>query len=109
MNETPAVILNVKRQPGANTITVVKSIQQLIPQLQTDLPAGINVVTLTDLTTDIEASVSDVEFELMLTVGLVVLVIFLFCAACTPRLFPACALPLSIVGTFAARHVCARL
>ena len=104
MNETPAVILNVQRQPGANTITVVKSIQQLLPQLQTDLPAGINVVTLTDLTTDIEASVSDVEFELMLTVVLVVLVIFLFLRSLYATIIPSVAVPLSIVGTFGAMY-----
>ena len=65
MNQTPAVILNVQRQPGANTISVVKSIKQLIPQLEANLPTGIQVTTLTDLTTAIEASVSDVEFELL--------------------------------------------
>jgi multidrug efflux pump len=70
MNQTPAVILNVQSQPGANTISVVKSIKQLMPQLEANLPTGIQVTTLTDLTTAIEASVSDVEFELLLTVGL---------------------------------------
>src|SRR6202000_1061055 len=78
MNQTPAVILNVQRQPGGNTISVVKSIKQLLPQLEANLPRGIEVTTLTDLTTPIQASVNDVEFELMLTVGLVVLFIFLF-------------------------------
>src|ERR1700676_1693493 len=78
MNQTPAVILNIQRQPGANTISVVKSIKALLPQLETNLPASIKVTTLTDLTTAIQSSVSDVEFELMLTIGLVVLVIFLF-------------------------------
>ena len=75
--QNSAVILNVQRQPGANTIHVVKSIQTLLPQLETNLPAAVHVTVLTDLTTNIEASVSDVEFELMLTVGLVVMVIFL--------------------------------
>src|ERR1700689_3874814 len=75
MNKTPAVILNVQRQPGANTIAVVKSIKALIPQLEVNLPKSIQVTILTDLTTAIEASVSDVEFELMLTIVLVVLVI----------------------------------
>src|SRR6202012_6077655 len=78
MNETPAVILNVQRQPGANTISVGKSIQLLMPQLQANLPSGIEITTLTDLTTGIKASVKDVEFELMLTIALVVMVIFLF-------------------------------
>ncbi|MGB6876653.1 MAG: efflux RND transporter permease subunit [Candidatus Acidiferrales bacterium] len=105
MNQTPAVIINVQRQPGANTITVVKSIQQLMPQLKTNLPTGINVTTLTDLTTDIKASVSDVEFELMLTIGLVVLVIFLFLRSLSATIIPSVAVPLSIVGTFAAMYV----
>src|SRR5258705_142548 len=76
MNRTPAVLLNIQRQPGANTINVVKSIKSLLPQLQASLPASIQVTQLTDLTTAIEASVSDVQFELVLTIGLVVLVIF---------------------------------
>ncbi len=104
MNLTPAVILNVQRQPGANTITVVKSIQEVLPQLKADLPTGINVTTLTDLTTDIKASVSDVEFELILTVVLVVLVIFLFLRSLSATIIPSVAVPLSIVGTFAAMY-----
>ena len=89
MNQTPAIILNIQRQPGANTIAVVKAIKQILPQLETNLPASISVTTLTDLTTSIQASINDVEFELMVTVGLVVLVIFYFCAAFTPPSFPA--------------------
>lgn len=104
MNQTPAVILNVQRQPGANTITVVKSIQQLMPQLKANLPVGINVTTLTDLTTGIQASVSDVEFELILTIILVVLVIFLFLRSLSATIIPSVAVPLSIVGTFAAMY-----
>lgn len=100
MNLTPAVILNVQRQPGANTISVVQSIQKLMPQLEANLPAGINVITLTDLTIPIEASVHDVEFELMLTVGLVVLVIFLFLRSVYATIIPSVAVPLSLVGTF---------
>ena len=105
MNQTPAVILNVQRQPGANTISVVKSIKQLLPQLQANLPTGIQVTTLTDLTTAIEASVSDVEFELMLTIGLVVLVIFLFLRSLYATIIPSVAVPLSLVGTFAAMYM----
>ena len=101
MNQTPAVILNVQRQPGANTISVVKSIKKLMPQLQANLPTGIQVTTLTDLTTAIEASVSDVEFELLLTVGLVVLVIFLFLRSVYATIIPAVAVPLSL-----SRHFC---
>src|ERR1700723_3426185 len=78
MNQTPAVILNVQRQPGGNTISVVKSIKQLLPQLEANLPRGIEVTTLTDLTTGIKASISDVEFGLLLAIALGVVVIFLF-------------------------------
>jgi multidrug efflux pump len=105
MNQTPAVILNVQRQPGANTISVVKSIKGLMPQLEANLPSGIQVTTLTDLTTAIQASVSDVEFELMLTIGLVVLVIFLFLRSLPATIIPSVAVPLSLVGTFAAMYV----
>ncbi|MGB8535407.1 MAG: efflux RND transporter permease subunit [Acidobacteriaceae bacterium] len=104
MNQTPAVILNVQRQPGANTISVVKSIQLLMPQLQANLPSGIEITTLTDLTTDIKASVADVEFELMLTVALVVMVIFLFLRNLYATIIPSVAVPLSIVGTFASMY-----
>ena len=104
MNQTPAVILNVQRQPGANTISVVKSIQLLMPQLQANLPSGIAITTLTDLTTDIKASVADVEFELMLTIALVVMVIFLFLRNLYATIIPSVAVPLSIVGTFAAMY-----
>jgi multidrug efflux pump len=104
MNQTPAVILNVQRQPGANTISVVKSIQLLMPQLQANLPSGIDITTLTDLTTDIKASVADVEFELMLTIALVVMVIFVFLRNLYATIIPSVAVPLSIVGTFAAMY-----
>jgi multidrug efflux pump len=105
MNQTPAVILNVQRQPGGNTITVVKSIKRLLPQLEANLPKGIQVTTLTDLTTPIQASVDDVEFELMLTVGLVVLVIFLFLRSLYATIIPSVAVPLSLVGTLAAMYL----
>ncbi len=104
MNLTPAVILNIQRQPGANTISVVKSIKKLLPQLEANLPASVQVTALTDLTTSIEASVSDVEFELMLTIGLVVLVIFLFLRSLYATIIPSVAVPLSLVGTFAAMY-----
>jgi multidrug efflux pump len=104
MNQTPAVILNIQRQPGANTITVVKSIKDLLPQLQATLPASLQVTTLTDLTTSIQASVDDVEFELLLTIGLVVLVIFLFLRSLSATIIPSVAVPLSLVGTFAAMY-----
>jgi multidrug efflux pump len=104
MNQTPAVILNIQRQPGANTITVVKSIQKLLPQLEANLPTGIQVIKLTDLTTSIQSSVDDVEFELMLTIGLVVLVIFLFLRSLKATIIPSVAVPLSLVGTFAVMY-----
>jgi multidrug efflux pump len=104
MNQTPAVILNVQRQPGGNTISVVQSIKALLPQLKANLPAGIDVTTLTDLTTPIEASVSDVKFELVLTIVLVVLVIFLFLRSLSATIIPAVAVPLSLIGTFGAMY-----
>jgi len=102
---TPAVIVNVQRQPGGNTITVVKSIKKLLPQLKANLPAGIDVTTLTDLTTPIQASVDDVEFELGLTVALVVMVIFLFLRNLYATIIPSVAVPLSLIGTLAAMYV----
>jgi multidrug efflux pump len=104
MNKTPAVIVNVQRQPGGNTISVVKRIKALLPQLEANLPKGIDITTLTDLTTPIQASVSDVEFELMLTIALVVLVIFLFLRNLYATIIPSVAVPLSLVGTFAAMY-----
>jgi multidrug efflux pump len=104
MNETPAVVLNVQRQPGANTIKVVNSIKKLLPQLEASLPASIRVTILTDLTTAINASVADVEFELLLTIGLVVMVIFLFLRKVLATVIPSVAVPLSLIGTFAAMY-----
>jgi len=102
---TPAVILNIQRQPGANTITVVNSIQKVLPQLEANLPAGITVTTMTDMTTSIQASVHDVEFELLLTVGLVVMVIFLFLRSLRATIIPSVAVPLSLIGTFAVMYL----
>jgi multidrug efflux pump len=104
MNQTPAVILNVQRQSGANTISVVKNIKQLLPQLEVNLPKGIQVTTLTDLTTGIKASISDVEFELLLAIGLVVLVIFLFLRSVSATIIPSVAVPLSLIGTLAVMY-----
>jgi multidrug efflux pump len=104
MNDTAAVVLNIQRQPGANTITVVRSIENLLPQLEANLPAGIQVTRLTDLTTSIKASVADVEFELMLTIALVVLVIFLFLRSLKATIIPSVAVPLSLIGTFAVMY-----
>ncbi|HKC00084.1 MAG TPA: efflux RND transporter permease subunit [Terriglobales bacterium] len=105
MNDKAAVILNIQRQPGANTISVVRGIQKLLPQLEANLPASIRITTLTDLTTNIQASVDDVEFELMLTVGLVVMVIFLFLRSFYATIIPSVAVPLSLIGTFGAMYL----
>ena len=104
MNETPAVILNIQRQPGANTISVVKAIKEILPQLEVNLPPSIKVTPLTDLTTSINASVSDVEFELVLTIALVVMVIFLFLRNLLATIIPSIAVPVSLIGTFAAMY-----
>ena len=100
MNGTPAVILNIQRQPGANVIAVVDRIHRLLPQLRASLPAAVEVSVLTDRTVTIRGSVTDVQFELMLSVALVVLVIFLFLRTVPATLIPAVAVPLSLVGTF---------
>ncbi len=104
MDEQPAVILNIQRQPGANTISVVKAIKAVLPQLELNLPAAITVTPLTDLTTAINASVDDVEFELMITIGLVVMVIFLFLRNLYATIIPSVAVPLSLVGTCGAMY-----
>ncbi|MGA2847506.1 MAG: efflux RND transporter permease subunit [Terracidiphilus sp.] len=104
MNQTPAVILNIQRQPGANTIKVVKAIKAVLPQLEVNLPASIKVTPLTDLTTAINASVADVEFELGLTVALVVMIIFVFLRNIYATIIPSIAVPVSLVGTFGAMY-----
>jgi multidrug efflux pump len=105
MNLTPAVIVNIQRQPGANIIGVVDRIKKVLPQLQGAMPASVKVSILTDRTETIRASVKDVQFELMLTVGLVVLVIFLFLRNLPATIIPSVAVPLSIVGTFAVMYL----
>jgi multidrug efflux pump len=105
MNQTPAVILNIQRQPGANIISVVDRIKQLLPQLTSSLPASIHVDILTDRTTTIRASVSDVRFELMLTVALVVMVMFLFLRSIAATIIPGIAVPLSLVATFGVMYL----
>jgi len=101
MNTTPALLLNVQRQPGANVIEVVDSISHLLPELRSSLPAGVDLSVLTDRTTTIRASIADVEFELALAVALVVLVIFLFLRNLPATLIPSLSVPLSLIGTFA--------
>jgi multidrug efflux pump len=99
-NAMPGVILNIQRQPGANVIDTVDRIKALLPQLQSTLPASIDVQVLTDRTVTIRASVKDVQFELMLAIALVVAVIFVFLRSASATLIPSFAVPLSLVGTF---------
>ena len=105
MNETPAVIVNIQRQPGANIIQVVDRVKNLLPLLKSNLPAAVQVDVLTDRTTTIRSSVKDVEFTLILTVALVVMVIFLFLRNLSATTIPSVAVPLSIVGTFGVMYL----
>jgi multidrug efflux pump len=105
MNETQAIILNIQRQPGANVISVVQGIKDLLPQLQATLPAAIDLNILTDRTVTIRASVRDVEYELALAVVLVVLVIFVFLRSTRATLIPSLSVPLSLVGTLGAMYL----
>ncbi|HTS37637.1 MAG TPA: multidrug efflux RND transporter permease subunit [Candidatus Solibacter sp.] len=105
MNLTPAVIVNIQRQPGANIISVVDRIKKLLPQLQASLPAAVKVQILTDRTTTIRASVKDVEFELMLAIALVVMVVFLFLRNLSATVIPSVAVPLSLIGTFGVMYL----
>jgi multidrug efflux pump len=104
-NRQPAVILNIQRQPGANIISVVDRVKKILPQLQAALPASIHVNILTDRTTTIRASVADVQYTLLLTIALVVMVIFVFLRSVRATIIPSVAVPLSIVGTFAVMYL----
>jgi multidrug efflux pump len=103
-NETPAILVNIQRQPGANTIAVVDEIEKLLPKLTATLPVAIKTTVLTDRTTTIRASVKNVQFELLLTIALVVMVIFLFLRNVAATLIPSVAVPLSLIGTLAVMH-----
>ena len=103
-NKTPAVILNIQRQPGANVIKVVEGVRALLPSLQASLPPAIDVAVLTDRTVTIRASIEDVEFELTLAVILVVLVIFIFLRNIPATIIPSLSVPLSLIGTFAVMY-----
>ncbi len=105
MNDEPAVIVSVQRQPGANVIEVVDRIKRLLPDLERALTSSVHLTVLTDRTTTIRASVSDVQFELVLAVVLVVAVIFLFLRNLAGTVIPAVAVPLSLVGTFGAMYL----
>jgi len=104
-NTMPGIILNIQRQPGANVIDTVDRIQKLLPRLQATLPASLDVAVLTDRTVTIRASVHDVEFELLLAVALVVMVIFLFLRSASATLIPSFAVPLSLIGTFGVMYL----
>ena len=101
----PAVIMNIQRQPGANIIGVVNSVEKILPQLRASLPAAVTLEVIADRTTTIRASVKDVQFELMLTVALVVMVMFLFLRSVAATIIPSIAVPLSIVGTFCVMYL----
>jgi multidrug efflux pump len=105
MNDKPAVIVNIQRQPGANIIGVVDRIKRLLPQLRASLPSSIEITTLTDRTTTIRASVQDVEFTLVLTIALVVMVMFLFLRSLAATIVPSVTVPISIVGTFGVMYL----
>ncbi len=104
-NRTPAVILNIQRQPGANVLAVVERINALLPQLQESLPGNLQVQVLTDRTTSISSAIRDVKFELMLSIALVVMVTFLFLRNIRATLIPSLAVPLSLIGTFGVMYL----
>ena len=102
---TPTIILDVQRQPGANVIEVVSRVKRLLPQIKLSLPAAVDIAILSDRTTTIRASVTDVEFELVLAVVLVVLVIFLFLRNLPATMIPSLSVPLSLVGTLGVMYL----
>ena len=105
VNDQRALVLNIQRQPGTNIISVVDTVQAILPQIEASLPEGVHVRVISDRTTTIRASVEDVEFELMLTTVLVVMVIFLFLRSASATIIPGIAVPLSLVGTFAVMYL----
>ncbi len=105
-NDSQAVVLNIQRQPGANVIEVVERIQALLPEVKASMPAGLDVVVLTDRTQTIRAAVRDVQHELMLATFLVVMVTFVFLKKLSATVIPSIAVPLSLVGTFAVMYLC---
>ena len=104
-NNSPAIVVSVQRQPGANVIQVVDSIKAQLPKLQAALPDGVKMSILSDRTQTIRASISDVQFELMLSVALVVMVTFLFLRNVAATLIPSVAVPLSLIGTFGVMYL----
>ena len=104
-NNSPAIVISVQRQPGANVIQVVDNIKAALPTLQAALPDGVKMTILSDRTQTIRASISDVQFELMLSIALVVMVTFLFLRNVAATLIPSVAVPLSLVGTFGVMYL----
>ncbi|WP_127957823.1 MdtB/MuxB family multidrug efflux RND transporter permease subunit [Serratia microhaemolytica] len=104
-NQQPAIVLNVQRQPGANVITTTDNIRQMLPELITSLPKSVDVTVLTDRTTTIRASVSDVQAELLLAIALVIMVIYIFLRNVPATIIPSVAVPLSLIGTFAVMYL----
>ena len=105
VNKNPAIVLNIQRQPGSSIIAVVDTIKELLPQMKASMPESINIQVITDRTTTIRASVEDVEFELVLTIVLVVAVIFVFLRSVSATIIPGVAVPLSLIGTFAVMYM----
>ncbi len=105
-NGNPAVVLDIQRQPGANIVATVAAIKEALPGLQRAIPAAVAMAVVVDRTETIRASVDDVQFTLMLSIGLVVFVIFLFLRSARATLIPAIALPLSLIGTFGVMALC---
>ncbi len=105
VDKNPAIILNIQRQPGTNIIGVVNTVQKLLPQIQASLPESVHLQVITDRTITIRASVEDVEFELALTIALVVMVIFVFLRSVSATIIPGIAVPLSLIGTFAVMYI----
>jgi multidrug efflux pump len=104
-NDRKAILVNIQRQPGANVIQVVDRIRELLPALKAGLPADVRVSELTDRTTTIRSSVKDIQFELIMAIALVVMVIFLFLRTASATLIPSLAVPLSLVGTFGVMYL----
>jgi multidrug efflux pump len=105
VNDTPAVLINVQRQPGANVIQVVDRVRALLPQLSASLPTNVTLSVVTDRTNTIRASVNDVQFELTLAVALVVMVMFLFLRNIPATIIPSLSVPVSLIGTFAVMYL----
>ncbi len=105
-NGSPAVVLDIQRQPGANIVSTVAAIKEALPGLQRAIPAAVAMAVVVDRTETIRASVNDVQYTLMLSIGLVVFVIFLFLRSARATLIPAIALPLSLIGTFGVMALC---